>query len=78
MTVFTRGGTNPPIKANNDVPLVVGWQYNVTPGEASSQWVRITAILRGYVYTVGVDDTTADWVVPVWKFDDLVKGWRGN
>lgn len=75
MTVFTFKGGTVVVKADNSVPLEVGWDYNITPGCASSQWVTITDIHRGYVYTEGVDSTTADWTVPVWKFDDLVKGW---
>lgn len=73
MTVYTIGGTVDPIKRDNDVPLEVGAIYNITPGEASSQWVRIIRIDKGYVYTEGVGNTIADWKVPTWKFDDLVK-----
>lgn len=76
MTVYTIGGTVDPIKHDNDVPIHIGWQYNITPGEASSQWVEITDIYRGYVYTTGVGRTTAEWAVPTWKFDDLIKDWR--
>lgn len=76
MTVYTYGGTVDPVKENNDVPLVVGAIYNITPGEASSQWVRIIKIEKGYVHTEGVGNTIADWVVPTWKFDDLVKQHR--
>lgn len=76
MTVYTRGGCGPKVKRDNDVPIEEGWEYNITPGCASSQWVEITDIYRGYVYTKGLENTTADWAVPTWKFDDLIKEWR--
>lgn len=76
MTVYTKGGTVKPVKPDNSVPIHIGWHYNITPGEASSQWVEIEDVYRGYVYTKGLGNTTADWAVPTWKFDDLIKDWR--
>ena len=76
MTVITHRGRTAAIRPDNAVPLAIGWEYNITPGEASMQWVRIVELTNKNVYTEGVDNTIADWEIPIWKFDDLVKGWR--
>lgn len=61
---------------DNIVPLVVGAEYLLTPGEASGDWVVITKLTRYYVYAVGVENNNADLKVPKWKFDDLVKQYK--
>ena len=76
MAVITYHGRTAIIRPDNAIPLVVGWEYNITPGEASMQWVRIVALTDKNVYTEGIDNTIADWEIPIWKFDDLVKGYK--
>lgn len=61
---------------NDVMPIVIGWHYNLTPNEASSNWITVVDIRRGYVYVKGLDNTIAEWSVPKWKFDDLIKEYR--
>lgn len=59
-------------KGNNQVPLVVGGQYLLTPGVASNDWVVITSIGTKNVMAVGIGNNEADFTIPKSKFDDLV------
>lgn len=63
---------------NNNIPLVVGGQYELTPGEASTDWVIVTKLTTRDVYAKGVDDNVADLIVPIWKFDDLIVNYIVN
>lgn len=65
-----------PVKSNNSVPINVGWWYNLTPDEASSNWVEITVLTSKNVTVTGLDKTIAEWTVPRWKFDDLVSEYQ--
>lgn len=55
--------------ANNTIPLVVGYEYQLG---TSDVWVQIWQIVNGVVYARGVPPTQADIREPTWKFDDLV------
>ena len=63
---------------NNIIPLVVGGEYKLTPGEVSGDWVVITKLTSKYVYAEGIENNHADLKVPKWKFDDLVKQYKIN
>lgn len=63
-----------PLPPDNSYPLVVGYQYRLAGN--GEQWVEITAIINRYIYVRGLYNTTADWVVPDWKFDDNVREYR--
>lgn len=63
---------------NNNIPLVVGGEYELTPGMASSNWVIITKIDLRNVYARGIDDTVADLKLPIWKFDDVMVAYKIN
>lgn len=59
------------MQPNDTMPIVVGWWYKLYP-ETSDSWVEVIAIVDGYVYVRGVEETIADWNTPDWKFDDLM------
>lgn len=58
------------------LPIEPGWQYWVSPNVASNNWVEVDRI-EGYgrrtiVYATGLHNTSADWAVQKYRFDDLV------
>lgn len=59
-------------RSNNQVPLVVGGQYLLTPGVASNDWIVITGLGTKNVIATGIEDNKADFTIPKIKFDDLV------
>ena len=61
-----------PSRPDNSIPLHETWRYVVTPGGVSQQTVEIVRIHKRKVYVKGLDNTTADWVLPVWHFDDVI------
>lgn len=61
-----------PVPPDNSLPIEVGYKYAIKPGALAGCWLEVIGIYRGYVYTRGIENCTADWIVPIWKFDDLV------
>ncbi len=64
------------VRADNSIPINVGWHYHITPGGASANWVEVTDIVNNKIYVRGLDNTIAEWTVPKWKFDDLVSEYQ--
>lgn len=60
-----------PVRPDNSIKLVVGHVYLLTP-QYGGNYVRIIALTRKYAYFEGVDNTIADWKLPVWKADDVL------
>jgi hypothetical protein len=58
--------------SNNQVPLVVGGQYLLTPGIASNDWIVITGLGSKNIIATGIENNKADFTIPRTKFDDLV------
>jgi hypothetical protein len=59
------------VRPDNSIPLIVGAIYQLTP-DMGGNYVTIVDITRRYVYFAGVDNTIADWRLPVWKADDVL------
>lgn len=64
---------------NDNIPLVIGGKYLMTPGGASQDgWVIIDNLTDTMVYASGLDHNTAVIAVPRTKFDDLISEYEIN
>lgn len=63
-------------RADDTLPLVVGYKYLLTPGYPSGQWVIIYALDAKYVYAMGVYPNHADYKVLRTTFDDNIKEYQ--
>lgn len=62
-----------PVRPDNSIPIEIGNKYAVKPGAMAGDWLEIVDIQNGYVWAKGLENHIAAWIVPVWKFDDLVQ-----
>lgn len=64
---------------NNNIPLVIGGLYLLSPGGASQDgWVIIDNMTTDTVFVHGVDNHTATLEIPRIRFDDFVSEYEIN
>lgn len=67
--------TTTTVRQDNIIPIEVSWEYQlITP--LSTNWVEVDDIVGTGVRVVGLNNTVAAWVMPSYKFDDIVVSYK--